>query len=210
VAQNSSSRSEPATSSSTPAPCSARPCVSLSARPCVSLSARPCVRPCVFQDPLNPRGPPACHSLEGGSNTLPRVTLRGGRVRLHRNVQRFRGGLAFKAHRLCISLNSRRESNNEEDFARVLVQEGFRFIQAAQVSRAGTGYQYFTEMCSGSEAGSYSRLVDFVYHSTLGLSVITKKKKTSPASWCKKLSARLGGCYRESLFLMSEVPLSLP
>jgi len=23
---------------------------------------------------------------------------------------------------------------------------------------------YFTEMCSGSEAGSYLRLIDFVYH----------------------------------------------
>ena len=27
------------------------------------------------------------------------------------------------------------------------------------------------EMCSGSEAGSYVRLIDFVYHSTLGLRV---------------------------------------
>ena len=33
-------------------------------------------------------------------------------------------------------------------------------------------------MCSGSEAGSYLRLTDFVYHSTLGLRVI-KKKNTS-------------------------------
>jgi len=32
-------------------------------------------------------------------------------------------------------------------------------------------------MCSGSEAGSYLRLIDFVYHSTLGLSVIMKKEK---------------------------------
>ena len=30
-------------------------------------------------------------------------------------------------------------------------------------------------MCSGSEAGSYLRLIDFVYHSTLGLRVIKKK-----------------------------------
>jgi len=37
---------------------------------------------------------------------------------------------------------------------------------------------YFTEMCSGSEAGSYLRLIGFVYHSTLGLRVIKKKKKT--------------------------------
>ena len=34
---------------------------------------------------------------------------------------------------------------------------------------------YFTEMCSGSEEGSYSRLIDFVYHSTLGLRVMKKK-----------------------------------
>ena len=35
---------------------------------------------------------------------------------------------------------------------------------------------YFTEMCSGSEAGSYLRLIDFVYHPTLGLRAIKKKK----------------------------------
>ena len=29
-------------------------------------------------------------------------------------------------------------------------------------------------MCSGSEAGSYLRLIDCVYHSTLGLIVIKK------------------------------------
>jgi len=33
----------------------------------------------------------------------------------HRSVQRFRGGLVFKAHRLCVSLNSRLESNKEEE-----------------------------------------------------------------------------------------------
>ena len=33
---------------------------------------------------------------------------------------------------------------------------------------------YFTEMCSGSEAGSYLRLIDFVYHSTIGFRVIKK------------------------------------
>ena len=36
---------------------------------------------------------------------------------LHRNVQRFRGGLVFKAHRLCVSLNSRLDSNEEEEDA---------------------------------------------------------------------------------------------
>jgi len=30
-------------------------------------------------------------------------------------VQRFRGGLVLKAHRLCVSLNSRLESNKEEE-----------------------------------------------------------------------------------------------
>ena len=40
-------------------------------------------------------------------------------------------------------------------------------------------WNYSTEMCSGSEAGSYLRLIDFVYHSTLGLRVIKKKKTKS-------------------------------
>jgi len=39
---------------------------------------------------------------------------------------------------------------------------------------------YFTEMCSGSEAGSYVRRGDFVHHSTLGLRVIKKKRRSSP------------------------------
>jgi len=32
---------------------------------------------------------------------------------------------------------------------------------------------------NGSEAGSYLRLIDFVYHSTLGLGVIKKKKNSA-------------------------------
>ena len=39
-------------------------------------------------------------------------------------------------------------------------------------------------MCSGSEAGSYVRLIDFVYHSTLGLRVI-KKRREDPIR-CRK------------------------
>jgi len=38
-------------------------------------------------------------------------------------------------------------------------------------------------LCSGSEAGSYLRLIDFVYHSTLGLRVIKKKKQLSDVHW---------------------------
>ena len=36
-----------------------------------------------------------------------------------------------------------------------------------------------TEICMGSEAGSYLRLIDFVYHSISGLRVIRKKKRKS-------------------------------
>ena len=46
--------------------------------------------------------------------------FRRTRVRLDRNVQRFRGGLVFKAYRLCVSLNSRLESNKEEEEGSVL------------------------------------------------------------------------------------------
>ena len=41
-----------------------------------------------------------------------------------------------------------------------------------QQARTARGkIDYFTKMCSGSEAGSYLRLIDFVYHSTLGVRV---------------------------------------
>ena len=44
--------------------------------------------------------------------------------------------------------------------------------------RRGTHHvRNVAEMCSGSEAGSYLRLIDFVYHSTLGVRVIKKMKK---------------------------------
>ena len=36
---------------------------------------------------------------------------------------------------------------------------------------------YFKEMCSGSEASSYLRLIDFVHHLDRGLRIIKKKKK---------------------------------
>ena len=47
---------------------------------------------------------------------------------------------------------------------------------------------YLTEMCSGSEAGSYLRLIDFVFHSTPGWRVIKKKKKRSPLAVEKGLA----------------------
>ena len=52
-------------------------------------------------------------------------------------------------------------------------------------------------MCSGSEAGSYVRLIDFVYHLTLGLRVIKKKKedrvrRAVPSSTAATADATLG------------------
>ena len=51
----------------------------------------------------------------------------------------------------------------------------------ASKRRASRGI--FPEMCSGSEAGSYLRPIDFVYHSTLGLSVIKKKIPRNTSPW---------------------------
>ena len=42
-------------------------------------------------------------------------------------------------------------------------------------------------MCSGSEAGSYLRLLDFVSHSTLCLRVIKKKRKTALGRPCRQV-----------------------
>ena len=52
----------------------------------------------------------ANHPTKGGGQPL----AEGLRQLLYRNVQRFRGGLIFKGHRLCVSLKSRLESNKEE------------------------------------------------------------------------------------------------
>ena len=48
--------------------------------------------------------------------------------------QHFRGGLVFKDHRLCVSLNSRLESNKEEEEKRVTAS-----IIAGATSGRGTG-----------------------------------------------------------------------
>jgi hypothetical protein len=55
--------------------------------------------------------------------------------------------------------------------------ELFSLRSAAVDGRSCSQFEnnYFTEMCSGSEAGSYFRLIDFVFHSTLGLRA--KKKR---------------------------------
>ena len=79
-------------------------------------------------------------------------------------MQRFQGGLVFKSHRLCASLNSMLEGNKEEG-------EG----------RGGEGAQ--TEACSRVplvqrfRGGPVFKAHRLLYHSTLGLRVIKKKQK---------------------------------
>jgi len=55
---------------------------------------------------------------------------------------------------------------------RIVSQKLYGGLAPSRVVRENN---YFTEMCSGSETGSYLRLIYFVYHSTLGLRVIKKK-----------------------------------
>ena len=43
-------------------------------------------------------------------------------------------------------------------------------------------YNCFTEMCSGPEAGSRLRLIDFVHHSILGLRVIKRERREHKAA----------------------------
>jgi len=50
-------------------------------------------------------------------------------------------------------------------------------VGGRQTSGPRSNWRSFTEMCSGSEAGSYLRRIDFVYHATLVLRVKRKKKK---------------------------------
>ena len=51
--------------------------------------------------------------------------------------------------------------------------------RARPLQKVGTEFEnnYSREMCSGSEAGSDLRLIDFVCHSPLGVRVIKKKKE---------------------------------
>jgi len=56
-----------------------------------------------------------CESPQNLSRSSLFARKQVGEQLLHRNVQLFRGGLVIQAHRLCISLNSRLESNKEEE-----------------------------------------------------------------------------------------------
>ena len=81
-------------------------------------------------------------------------------------MQRFRSGLVFKAHRLCESLNSR-----------LIWKCPASRPAASSLRRRDRVSNYFTAMCSGFEAGSYLRLIDVVYHATLGLRVTKRERE---------------------------------
>ena len=61
---------------------------------------------------------------------------------------------------------------------------------------------YFTEVCSGSEAGSYLRLVDFVYYSSLGLRVV-KLKNFGEARLCS-IPKLTDLCYKPRMLTFKE------
>ena len=94
---------------------------------------------------------------------------------LRRNVKRFRGGLACKALRLCV-LNSRRGGNKEEEVSRGPCSLEPALLQLARLSSLGICVLLSTHRNVHRFRG---RLVfkthRLLYHSTLGLRVITKK-----------------------------------
>ena len=66
---------------------------------------------------------------------------------------------------------------------------------------------YFTEVYSGSEAGSYLRLIDFVYHATLGLRVLKKKTWIPEAGPAQRHPLqRRAGFYRGTSLIRSTHP----
>jgi len=77
------------------------------------------------------------------------------------------------------TLNSRLESNKEaeERTERGGVQRVKESVLLLERVAEVVHGPRICHLCSGSEAGSYSTLIDFVYHSTLGLRVIQKKTK---------------------------------
>ena len=94
-------------------------------------------------------------------------------------MQRFRGGLVFKAHRLCESLNSRLGSNKAEEKTTIegpAVEEVVGVVRVHH-RRLVLRVSLSTEMCSGSEAGSYLRLID---------SCITQLKAQGPSRTCNE------------------------
>ena len=88
----------------------------------------------------------------------------GDGTRCHRNVQRIRGGLVFKAHRLCVSGVPRAWSRRP-------------WREASPLCAPGAPTAGVKVCISGSEAGSYLRLID---------SCITQRKAQRPSRTCNK------------------------
>ena len=85
---------------------------------------------------------------------------------------------------------------------------GFRFQRGLE--RGGVQFEnnHFTEMYSVSEAGSYLRLIDFVFHSTLGVRAIKKREERTQGSgfrvWVIQMGPAensRGGRMQRALFL---------
>jgi len=93
---------------------------------------------------------------------------------LHRNLQRFRDGLVFKAHRICVSLNSRLESNNEGEEYTPL-HEGLSSLMVASC-RPG-GMRRRSGMRGRANLEHIFKAHGLLYHSTLGLRVLQQKKE---------------------------------
>jgi len=75
--------------------------------------------------------------------------------------------------------------------------------EEAATESAHPSDNYFTEMCSSSEAGSYCRRIDFVYHSTLGLGEITKMKKWGVTASSASEEAATESAHPSSRYLFS-------
>ena len=70
-------------------------------------------------------------------------------------MQRFRGGLVFKAHRLCVSLNSRLESNKEEEEVKRMYGE----LRCSRAELECLGLEGFVERLGALELFSSSSLL---------------------------------------------------
>ena len=62
-------------------------------------------------------------------------------------MQRFRGGLVFKAHRLCVALNSRLESNKEEEETPPTPQSGLQGENMATYTRLSVTLSVGSPLC---------------------------------------------------------------
>ena len=140
------------------------------------------------------------------------------RTTTSQNVQRFQGGLVFKAHRLCVSLNSRLESNKEEeeqgcqgawkskrgfspDFERD--RERHNRLRALRATRPHTvGY---IGGCDQEQGG-----IECPAHRSRGRNLqgnLAYKKPPPPGPYRRPMPRVLGGSWGGGRFLMGEVPL---